>query len=317
METAKAHYHLPGLFEFFEFYKIFLPLFFKNREWFYSWCDIASIYGSPSNCAWGGGRIENDGNAGSISQIQRVKNFVQTFGISSRLAFSNSLLEAEHLSDRKCNSVCSIFERRDSPKHIQNGVIVHSDVLLDYLKKKYPDFYFVSSTTKVITDFSKFKSELARKDFRYVVPDFRLNKRLDELCALSQMQKDKVEFLCNECCWTGCPERKECYESVSRQILENCSGCAKNTKDFSPHICASPNGKRGYRFSDAMRNPSFISLGDIQNVYLTAGFSNFKIEGRSLGSALLLEFLLYYMTKPEFHINVREELYLDNTLDLF
>ena len=47
------------------------------------------------------------------------------------------------------------------------------------------------------------------------------------------------------------------------------------------------------------------------------GFTNFKIEGRSLGSALILEFLLYYMTKPEFEMEVREEIYLDNTLDLF
>lgn len=47
------------------------------------------------------------------------------------------------------------------------------------------------------------------------------------------------------------------------------------------------------------------------------GFSNFKIEGRSLGSALILEFLLYYMTKPEYQIHVREKIYLDNMLDLF
>lgn len=47
------------------------------------------------------------------------------------------------------------------------------------------------------------------------------------------------------------------------------------------------------------------------------GFSNFKIEGRGLGSALILEFLLYYMTRPEYHLPVREEVYLSNTLDLF
>ena len=66
-----------------------------------------------------------------------------------------------------------------------------------------------------------------------------------------------------------------------------------------------------------MRNPGFISLEDIQNVYLSMGFSNFKIEGRGLGSALILEFLLYYMTKPEYQLRVREEIYLSNTLDLF
>ena len=66
-----------------------------------------------------------------------------------------------------------------------------------------------------------------------------------------------------------------------------------------------------------MKNPGFIGAADIQNVYLPLGFTNFKIEGRGLGSALILEFLLYYMTKPEYRLRVREEIYLDNMLDLF
>ena len=66
-----------------------------------------------------------------------------------------------------------------------------------------------------------------------------------------------------------------------------------------------------------MKNPGFLGIGDIQTVYLPAGFSHFKIEGRSLGSALILEFLLYYLTKPEHQLQVREEIYLDSTLDLF
>ena len=47
------------------------------------------------------------------------------------------------------------------------------------------------------------------------------------------------------------------------------------------------------------------------------GFSKFMIEGRGLGSAIILEFLLYYMTKPEYQQQVREEIYLDSMLDLF
>ena len=66
-----------------------------------------------------------------------------------------------------------------------------------------------------------------------------------------------------------------------------------------------------------MKNPGFISVGDIQKIYLPMGFSNYKIEGRGLGSALVREFLLYYMTKPEYQLQVREEIYLDNMLDLF
>lgn len=66
-----------------------------------------------------------------------------------------------------------------------------------------------------------------------------------------------------------------------------------------------------------MKNPAFIGIQQIKDVYMPMGFSNFKIEGRSLGSAMILEFLLYYMTKPEFQLQVRELIYLDNSLDLF
>ena len=66
-----------------------------------------------------------------------------------------------------------------------------------------------------------------------------------------------------------------------------------------------------------MENPGFIGTADIQERYLPLGFSNFKLEGRGLGSALVLEFLLYYLTRPEYQIHVREAIYLDNMLDLF
>ena len=50
MQNTVAHYHLPGLFEFYELYRVFLPLFREHREYFYSWCDIGSIYGAPADC---------------------------------------------------------------------------------------------------------------------------------------------------------------------------------------------------------------------------------------------------------------------------
>ena len=155
--------------------------------------------------------------------------------------------------------------------------------------------------------FSDFRCEAERDEFEFVVPDFRLNHALDELSTLPQSLRDKTEFLCNECCSITCRDRKHCYEAVSRRALG----------EDSMHVCTSPDALSGYRFSKAMHNPSFIGVKDIQGTYLPMGFTNFKIEGRSLGSALILEFLLYYMTKPEYQINVREEIYLDNALDLF
>ena len=293
-----AHYHLPGLVEFYELYRVFLPLFREHREYFYDWCGIGSIYGAPADCIWGGGRV----GAGDNNPKQ-VLALMQEYGISARLTFSNSLLREEHLSDKQCNRLCALFNEQGG-----NGIIVHSDLLLEYLKRNYANLYYVSSTTKVLTDFRELTDEINRDDFRYVVPDFRLNKAFDKLNTLTNAQKDKVEFLCNECCWFGCTDRKKCYENVSRRNLGESCG------DFP---CSAPGGDEGYRFSKARTNRGFIGVEEIQSSYLPMGFSNFKIEGRGLGSALILEFLLYYLTKPEYQLHVREAIYLDSMLDLF
>ena len=254
----------------------------EHREYFYDWCAIGSIYGAPAGCIWGGGRISCGGAA-----AREVLALLREYGISGRLTFSNSLLRAEHLADPQCNALCEQFAKGGS---VPNGVIVHSDLLADYLRQRWPELYLVSSTTKVLTDFAQLRQELEKPQFRYVVPDFRLNPALEQLRTLPPEQKAKVEFLCNECCWFGCPERKR---------------------------CAAPDAAGGDRFSKAMRSPGFIGVEDIRQRYLPAGFSHFKIEGRGLGSALVLEFLLYYMTKPEYQLQVRETIYLDNMLDLF
>lgn len=300
MNQPTAYYHLPGLFEFYELYRVFLPLLRTHREYFYEWCEVGSLYGAPADCLWGGGRV----GVGEWD-AREVLDLMREYGISARLTFSNSLLRGEHLSDPKCNALCRLFEEAGGG---QNGVIVHSELLLDYLKRTYPGLYLISSTTKVLTDFRDLRRELEREDFRSVVPDFRLNKDFERLEALPQSRKDKVEFLCNECCDFGCRERKACYEAVSRKTLGECG---------HEHRCAAPDAGGGYRFSKAMANPGFIGIDEIQNVYLPMGFSQFKIEGRGLGSALILEFLLYYMVKPAYHLQVREEIYLDNMLDLF
>ena len=295
-----AFYHLPGLFEFYDLYCLFLPLFREHREYFYDWCEIGSMYGAPSGCLWGGGRVSD-----SECDPRAAVALARKYGISARLTFSNSLLREEHLQDHRCNTLCALLSE-DAP--VQNGVIVHSELLTDYLQKQYPKLYLVSSTTKVLTDFQDFRQEAEREAFCYVVPDFRLNKAFDKLNALPQSLKNKTEFLCNECCFFGCKDRKQCYEAVSLKNLG---------EDRAEHHCTAPNASEGYRFSKAMKNPGFISIEDIQHTYLPMGFTQFKIEGRGLGSAMVLEFLLYYMVKPEHQLEVREAIYLDAMLDLF
>lgn len=295
----KARFHLPGLFEFNELYRIFLPLFDERREFFYDFVEIGSIYGAPADCIWGGGRV-----GFGDDEIEPFINLLEKHNISARLTFSNSLLTEEHLLDRKCNKLCAML----NDSKVRNGVIVYSDILVKYLKENYPDLYLVSSTTKVLTIFEELRRELNREEFKYVVPDFRLNKNFEKLNSLPEEEKNKVEFLCNECCYVECTDRKKCYENVSMKSLGI---------DCEEHICRAPGSADGYRFSKAMKNPMFIGIDDIKNIYLPMGFTNFKIEGRGLGSAIVLEFLLHYLVKPEYQLEVRELIYLDSSLDLF
>ena len=135
-KPAAACYHLPGLFEFYELYRRFLPLYREHREYFYDWCTIGSIYGAPAGCIWGGGRT-SFGDA----DPQEVLALMQEYKISARLTFSNSLLREEHLLDQKCNALCELFEKQTE---VENGVILHSELLLDYLQNTYQNFYIVS-----------------------------------------------------------------------------------------------------------------------------------------------------------------------------
>ena len=96
----KVYYHLPGLFEFYDLYEIFLPLFYEHRDYFYDWCEIGSVYGAPSDCLWGGGRVGfGDADAKEVTALMRE------YSVSARLTFSNSLITKDHLSDKKCNSL--------------------------------------------------------------------------------------------------------------------------------------------------------------------------------------------------------------------
>lgn len=131
MELRKAYFHLPGLFEFYELYRVFLPLYRTHRDWFYDWCEIGSLYGAPADCLWGGGRT-----GCSRHTAREVLALAQEYGISARLTFSNSLLREEHLTDPKCNALCAQFAQGS----VQNGVIVHSDRLADYLQTHYPNY---------------------------------------------------------------------------------------------------------------------------------------------------------------------------------
>ena len=125
----KKYYHLPGLFEFYELYKIFLKLFREHREYFYDWCEIGSIYGAPGDCLWGGGRV----GYGDASP-RDVAALIKEYNVSARLTFSNSLIRIEHLYDKECNYLCELFSQ--GGKDVSNSELLGKNIKYDIQKQK-------------------------------------------------------------------------------------------------------------------------------------------------------------------------------------
>lgn len=126
-----AYYHLPGLFEFYELYRVFLPLFRRHREYFYEWCDIGSIYGAPGGLHLGRRTCRRRsmhcaGGAGTDAGIWHFRQI----GPSAIPCFGRSTFPTGGAMDY---AACS---RRKTGR--QAAVIVHSDLLLEYLRAQLP-----------------------------------------------------------------------------------------------------------------------------------------------------------------------------------
>jgi len=193
-----------------------------------------------------------------------------------RFTWTNSLLEEKHLNDTYCNLIMRVADNG------LNQVLANTEVLEDYIRKYYPKYPIISSTTKRMTDLDALKDELG-KDYHLVVLDYDLNHNEEALKSM-EPYADKLEILVNEICYPGCKMRKEHYRSESLSQLE-----FDNRSDFK---C--PNKSTPRVFKECMDRPGFISNEEIGS-YIDRGFVNFKIVGRGLPPQLVMDSYLYYL----------------------
>ena len=95
--------------------------------------EIGSIHGAPSIASGAAAvleEIETSDPSDAFSPLQK-------YGISARFTFSNSCWEKSIFLIKRCNTSMCIVLRQ--PLNAQNGVIIHSDLLLDHLKENYPE----------------------------------------------------------------------------------------------------------------------------------------------------------------------------------
>ena len=278
MAAREVFWHLPGFCYFRVLNQILISLMRTFPDKFRDGYKIGSVYGTFPGAIWNGGRVVF-GITGK-NDIQRVLDIYNKNDIPVRFTWTNSLLEEKHVTDTYCNLIMRLADNG------LNQVLVNTNVLEEYIRKQYPNYPLISSTTKRITGVDGVLQELER-DYYLVVLDYDLNHNEEALIKL-QPYANRLELLVNEVCFPGCPRRTEHYLQQSRLQLEF---------DVNTGFPC-PNNTRERTFSECMDRPAFISNEEIGS-YIDRGFVNFKIVGRGMPQEFVKESCLYYLVKDE------------------
>lgn len=286
--NKKVIFHLPGAFRFTQVIASILQNFKMHPETFKDNIEIGSVYGSPGNCIWNGGRLILGSNF-SKEELEMIRDTINGFDVPVRFTFTNLLIEEKHLNDAYCNIVLEVFGNG------KNEIICNSEILENYIRSEYGDNYkYISSTTKRLSNKEEQLKEL-EKDYHLIVLDYDYNKDFEFLKSISN--KEKCEILCNPICVANCKARKEHYLQISQGQL--------NFDNRTSLFCkyAKVDSLWG-----AMQQKNFISADDI-NDYLEMGFSNFKLEGRTMTVPNYIDVIIHYLIKDEYQLAVREQLF--------
>ncbi len=293
-------FHLPDFCGNYKMNLYIIDLLKEHPEYFYDGISIASSYGCFPPAAWNGGRTV----IGAVRKdfIDFIIKQYNSRGIPIRYTFTNPLIEEKHLKDPFCNMITKAAENG------LNEIIVNTPVLEQYIREKYPRYPLISSTVKQLEDRESVVREL-EKDYKLVVLDYNWNNRYDELAELPD--KDRIEILVNPYCIPHCKRRKKHYEFLGKMQFKH------NLQVFgNDNVALKPIPEEDFPclnmsmdFYEVTGYETHVSPQAIFEKYVPMGYENFKIEGRMVHPADILESYVYYMVKPEHRDAVRLKMF--------
>lgn len=305
-----ARFHIPDFWKHGDLNLYLIDTIKKHPEYFYDGIEIASCFGCFAPALWNGGRTV--GGTTSTAQIEATIEGFNSRGVPIRYTFTNPTLTEDDLRDTFCNKLCRLAENG------LNEIIVNAPFLEEYVRDNYPKYPLVSSTVKQIEDYDQLMKEF-EQDYKLVVLDYNWNNDFEKLEKIPRELRARCEILINPYCTPHCPRRKEHY-----QVLGRCQRrVVEQNENMFTHLSRSretpmekpedplkeavdfncPN--TGFNFYQIMHYSTFVKREDIYGRYLDMGFNNFKIEGRVLDKANVVESYMYYMVKPEYIDRVR------------
>lgn len=292
---------LPGMYEH---YKVLIPLCSLIKihpEYFYDNIEIGAVFGNFQFSCWDGGRIFfiDDYKHATREDIERLKYiYNQELNIPIRLIFTSVITDKTICNSFFDNMVAHLCE---DP---MNEIVVASGILEEYLRATYPQYSFISSTTKCIKNPNEAKEELLNPNFKMSCIDYNLNKNKEFLDSIPMDKRNKVEFLVNAICPPGCPSRKLHYKlnsqfNFSYGASYNVGVCGIQKNHLYPW-----NYKNNFTFNEIIE-------------YHKNGFENFKLEGRTFDDKTTILTVVPYLVKPEYQLYIIDFLlHIIDTFDL-
>ena len=256
------------------------------------------VHGAPL-CTWNSGRV--------VKQLLREAEELRAAGLAYEqrniavyLTFSNLMLKEEHLDDLLGHALCKFLVRHNPTK--RNGVILANELLLNRLRKDYPELRYISSILNVTYMGGKGKLDTYKRlaeqfDEVMVHPDDVFNYDFLEKIE----DKDRHILLVNEYCIRNCPLRALHYKTLSENSLDF---LGHDGRDFDAR--QANNGCRdvvGMIINDKY-GVLALSTPEIQRLY-DMGFRHFKLQGRghTNGSLILFELIRLALRNDASHEN--------------
>ncbi len=290
-----VRFHLPGVRYNYPLNMMWLSLLKQYPEYFRENIEIGSFFGSFPFSLWNGGRFINHDQC----DASFVKNVIKAYndaGVPIRYTFNSTEIHEPDLEDPFCN-FCM-----EAAHNGMNEVMIASPLLEKYLREKYPNYAYNSSTCKEIKDIETLNKEID-KPYKYVVLDYNLNNNWD---LINEIKKpEKVEVLVNTLCEPGCRRRGDHYKNIAKNNhIEMMNRKLPDDKKIpiEPWYCKYGDYNCVHTIQDY---PTYISPEDIYEKYISAGINNFKIEGRTANIFSLVETYTHFMIKPQHQGYVR------------
>ena len=278
-------FSLAGYYSKYVLNTMILALYKTNRHYFYDNIEIESVYGTLPGLIWTGCRFIypiQEINPYS-SEIYDMRDAYNDFNIKLRHTFTNSELTEDMLLDYRGNSWLKACEKEG------NGVIVATELMAEYIRKNYPTYEIIWSTSCNLTDIDKI-NELSEQDM--VVLDYSFNTDKKSLAKFTH--PENLEILCAEYCIDNCPQRQEHYKFHSKMILN----AEKDRRVESACPFFSPYKSNFYEILKTRDH--VLTHEQVEELYNLYGINHFKLNGRALSVIDYVEVMMYYLIKPEY-----------------